>query len=289
VRALDLTSDAAVEWFVARLEALQRSAGLDGFKFDAGEPCFLPRGAKTHRPLRYPAEYTQLWVTKVVSRFPLSEVRSAAGTTEYPGLVRMGDRDTLWGADNGLQSLIPALLTAAVLGYPFCLPDMVGGNAYWGQYPDTELMARWAQVSVMMPAVQWSIPPWQVSAEAMSACAAAMRAREQVLLPRLPALAAAAADALTPICRPMWWLDPSDPETFDVDDQFAIGEDVIVAPVVIKGARRRRVYLTVGEWSEWSEEGGSEDGSGGNSRFRGPSWITVDAPLAKLPIFIKVA
>jgi hypothetical protein len=55
--------------------------------------------------------------------------------TGYGGLVRMGDRDTVWGVDNGLRSLIPALLTSAVLGYPFCLPDMVGGNAYWGQFP----------------------------------------------------------------------------------------------------------------------------------------------------------
>jgi hypothetical protein len=30
------------------------AVGLDGFKFDAGEPCFLPVGAKMRRPLRYP-------------------------------------------------------------------------------------------------------------------------------------------------------------------------------------------------------------------------------------------
>lgn len=286
VRAIDLTSDAAVEWFVGRLEALQQAVGLDGFKFDAGEPCFLPRAAKTRRPLKYPGEYTQLWVNRVVSHFPLSEVRSASGTTQYRGLVRMGDRDTLWGVDNGLQSLVPALLTSAVLGYPFCLPDMVGGNAYWGQNPDTELMVRWAQVSVLMPAVQWSIPPWEVSAEAMDACAAAERAREQVLIPRLAGLAAAAAETLIPICRPLWWIDPTDAETFGVDDQFVIGDDVIVAPVVEKGARRRKVYLPVGQWFEWSEDGVAENNGG--QRHTGPGWITVDAPLEKLPIFLKV-
>ena len=45
--AIDLTSDAAVVWLLSRLEALQQKVGLDGFKFDASEPCFLPRGKPT--------------------------------------------------------------------------------------------------------------------------------------------------------------------------------------------------------------------------------------------------
>ena len=55
------------------------------------------------------------------------------GTNSYTGLVRMGDKDTVWGVDNGLQSLIPSLLTSAVIGYPFTLPDIIGGSAYWSE------------------------------------------------------------------------------------------------------------------------------------------------------------
>ena len=292
VRAIDLTNDDAVEWFLTRLKVLQQEVGLDGFKFDAGEPCFLPQGALTHRPLSYPGEYTQLWIEKVVSKFEISEVRSAMATTGYGGLIRMGDRDTVWGADNGLRSLIPTLLTSAVLGYPFCLPDMVGGNAYWGQFPDTELMVRWAQASVLMPAVQWSIPPWEVSDQALEACKTADRMREQILLPRITTLAEDAVAQLTPICKPLWWLDPTDKETYNVDDQFAIGDDVIVAPVVEKGAVRRRVYLPSGRWVEWNS---SRDFyiPGGRihqlaDEVSGPCWIEVDAPLEKLPVFVKV-
>jgi alpha-glucosidase (family GH31 glycosyl hydrolase) len=210
----------------------------------------------------------------------------------------MGDRDTVWGLDNGLQSLIPTLLTSAVLGYPFCLPDMVGGNAYWGQYPDTELMVRWAQVSAMMPAVQWSIPPWDISDTALKACLATERAREAILLPRLPDLVRKASRTLVPICRPLWWLDPTDEETFAIDDQFLIGDDVIVAPVVQEGARWRKVYLPRGEWIQWvidshgmindignaSHEDGCLDTK---TSFIGPCWIVVDAPLEILPIFIN--
>ena len=45
-------------------------------------------------------------------------------------------------------------LPARLLGYPFCLPDMIGGNAYFGQRPDQELMVRWTQVNALMPAMQ---------------------------------------------------------------------------------------------------------------------------------------
>ena len=47
----------------------------------------------------------------------------------------MGDKESRWGYDNGLQSLIPTILTMVILGYPYILPDMIGGNGY--VYDDT--------------------------------------------------------------------------------------------------------------------------------------------------------
>jgi len=40
------------------------------------------------------------------------------------------DKDSHWRRDNGLLSLIPSVLLYGILGYPFVLPDMIGGNAY---------------------------------------------------------------------------------------------------------------------------------------------------------------
>ena len=278
VRGIDFTNEAACEWFVRRLEKLQDEVGLDGFKFDAGEPCFLPYGARTHKPLNHPQEYSQAYVENVCSKFPLSEVRVGMGTNSYTGLVRMGDKDTVWGVDNGLQSLIPSLLTSAVIGYPFTLPDIIGGNAYWNETPDTELMIRWAQVSTFMPAVQWSIPPWEVSEQAYAASVELMRMREELLLPKLEALSEAAKTTLEPICRPMWWLDPKDASTFAIDDQFAVGDDIIIAPVVEKGATSRSVYLPRGAWRRH----GDDAVLAGGRRF------IVDAPLSQLPVFLRV-
>lgn len=69
VCALDVTNPEAVSWFVSRLHRLQSLYGIDGFKFDGGEPCFLPPGFKTHRPISHATEYTRLWVSEVAGQF----------------------------------------------------------------------------------------------------------------------------------------------------------------------------------------------------------------------------
>ena len=281
VVALDVTNPAAVEWFVGRLESLQTRYGIDGYKFDAGEPCFLPRHFRTHTSLTHPSEYTRCWVQNVAARFELAEVRTGHHTTGTSTLTRMGDRFSDWGTGNGLRSIIPTLLTSGITGYPFCLPDMIGGNAYFGKFPDRELMVRWAQANALMPALQFSLAPWDVGAEAADLTRKSLEIREKVV-ETLVHLTEAAAHSLEPMCRPMWWLAPEDENTYRIQDQFAVGNDVIVAPVVTKGVTKRDVYLTEGLWVEASDPTGKV--------FVGGQW-TRDflAPLEKLPCFMRVA
>lgn len=277
VVALDVTNPEAVDWFVSRLKRLQEMHGIDGFKFDAGEPCFLPRRFVTHTPLSHPSEYTRAWVNNVASQFELAEVRSGHNSTGNASLVRMGDRFSEWGIENGLGSIIPTLLTSGVLGYPFCLPDIIGGNAYFGRHPDSELLVRWAQANALMPAMQFSLEPWAAGSAAKELCASALEMRDH-FVESLVHHSEKAVESLEPICRPLWWLDPEDSETFRIADQFAIGEDIIVAPVVCRGANQRAIYLTEGQW---------RDMSSGNIHV-GPRWLEdFAAPLGTLPIFVR--
>ena len=279
VAALDVTNPEAVEWFVGRLVALQKATGLDGFKFDAGEPCFLPERPRTFAPMSTPSEYTELYVRRVAGAFAggVSEVRTGHMTQDIALLCRMGDRFSTWDAGNGLRSIIPTLLTSGLLGYPFCLPDMIGGNGYFGKTPDTELMVRWAQVNALMPAMQFSIAPWDLSREAEHLVRSALELRKR-LESLLLELAEEAAETLMPICRPLWMLAPDDDQTYGVQDQFALGNDIIVAPVVHRGARQRDIYLPEGTWRDM------DDGS----LFHGKQWLVgVSTPLEKLPIFIR--
>ena len=71
-----------------------------------------------------------------------------------------------------------------------------------------------------------------------------------------------------------------DEQTFRISDQFALGDDIIVAPVVTKGALDRDVYLTDGLW---------EDAALPGVRHQGPRWLRAyPAPLDALPIFHRV-
>jgi myogenesis-regulating glycosidase len=279
VAALDVTNPEAVDWFVARLKKLQLETGVDGFKFDAGEPCFLPRMPRTHAPLSTPAEYTQLYVERVAGQFAggVSEVRTGHSNHDVAIMYRMGDRFSTWDAANGLRSLIPTLLTSGVLGYPFCLPDMIGGNAYFNTFPDKELLVRWTQVNALMPAMQFSLAPWDLGRETERLVTKAISIRRK-LEDHLVTLAEEAAETLTPICRPLWMIAPDEEDTYQIQDQFALGNDIIVAPVVCRGARSRDVYLTEGMWRDVVN----------GSVIEGGKWIkNVSSPLDHLPVYIR--
>ena len=60
----------------------------------------------------------------------LQEVRTSVASQHVPIFSRLMDKDSHWRRDNGLLSLIPSVLLYGILGYPFVLPDMIGGNAY---------------------------------------------------------------------------------------------------------------------------------------------------------------
>lgn len=80
-------------------------------------------------------------------------------TQDLPVFIRMVDKDTYWGFNNGLQTMIPTLLAMNLNGYTLVLPDMIGGNGY-NEKPSKELFVRWLQVNVFMPTLQYSFVPW---------------------------------------------------------------------------------------------------------------------------------
>jgi myogenesis-regulating glycosidase len=295
VAALDVTNDEACDWFVSRLHCLQKFYGLDGFKFDAGEPCFLPSGAtlpgSTATQLQCPSDYSRAWVQKVASKFEVSEVRcGVSGTENSPSLLRLFDRFSTWGVENGLASVIPAVLTTSVLGYGLgVLPDMIGGNSYGDDLPDAELMIRWAQATSAMPAMQYSTPPWDYGTECDTLCTRVLTWRESIFWPAIEKTLEDASAKFSPVLRPMWWAARSSPDALPIADQFMIGDDIVVAPVVVKGERSRRVFIPDGKWERLNlDEAKVADPKA--SLVSGPCWLdNVDAPLDEMPTWRRVS
>jgi alpha-glucosidase/alpha-D-xyloside xylohydrolase len=75
------------------------------------------------------------------------------------------------------------------------------------------------------------------------------------LMPYLYTAMRECAQTGLPIMRAMWLHHPDDPIAAMRGDQYFWGRDMLVAPVVEKGATFRRVYLPSGTWTDfWTEE-----------------------------------
>lgn len=113
---IDFTKPAVADWFYNHLKKLQQNAGIDSYKFDAGESSWTPadpvlNGTAKQHPSKITSDYV-----RTVARFgSLVEVRSGHGTQDLPVFVRMIDKDTEWTFNNGLPTLITTLLQVFIL------------------------------------------------------------------------------------------------------------------------------------------------------------------------------
>ncbi len=273
---LDVSNAVALAWWLAGLRRLQTEYGVDGFKFDAGEANFLPTDGVTHAPLRR-TDYSDIYVNFVGTHFPYSEVRTGYRAQRTPILFRQWDKWSRWGLDNGLHACITQALALSLAGYPFILPDMIGGNAYDGETADRELLIRWTEMNALLPAMQFSLPPWEYDAETVAIC----RRYTELHTTFAPYLHELVAEALrngTPIIRPLFWHFPQDRAAYRVNDSFLLGDRYLVAPVVQAGATTRAVYLPPGQWRDyWT-----------GTIYPGGLLPAYPAPLDLLPIFEHV-
>jgi len=242
---LDITHPSALEWFFGRLNQLQAQTGVDGFKFDAGEACFLPDDAVTYQKI-HPNEYTKIYVDAVAKHHRLTEVRSGWRNQAAPIFFRQWDKSTSWGLDNGLHSVLTGALAMSLAGYPFILPDMVGGNEY-DEKANADIMIRWTQLNALLPSMQFSLAPWDYGVDSTELC----RRFANLHVDFAPKILEIARDSITkglPIIRPIFWLDPSDESAQQCDDEFLLGDEFLVAPVVTPRTTMRDIYLPKGKW-----------------------------------------
>ena len=271
---LDLTNQVALDWHLDNLEQLASETDLDGFKFDAGEAMFFVNAELA--PLDKPVNMaTHHYIERLSQAYPWSDVRCGWRNQAHPMLFRQWDKSTRWDLANGLASCITQAITLNMLGYPFSFPDMIGGNQY-GAPVDEELLIRWTQAVAPMPIIQFSVPPWQFSAECVRIC------REYAdLHAALAVQHIASTRKHQPLVRPIWWLAPNDEAALTCNDEYLIGDTLLIAPVITEGARQRDIYIPPGEWRSYWDS---------NEVYTGGQMLKAyPASLETLPLFIKNA
>ncbi len=274
----DCTNEATVAWFHAQLDHLVAAFDVDGFKFDGGDPVYYLPGDLGLRAVS-PAGYCAAWAA-VGLRYPLSEYRACWKGAGWPLAQRLRDKAPAWDG-NGLAALIPDGLAQGLMGYAFTCPDMIGGGEYLDflrpdYRHDAELFVRSAQCAALFPMMQFSTAPWRVlDREHLSYCRDAAHLHVR-LAPEILELAGHAARDGEPIMRHLTYVFP-DHGYERVSDQFLLGDDILVAPVVARGATRRRVIFPQGTWR--GDDGGA---------VVGPCAQEIAAPLSRLPWFRRI-
>lgn len=274
--AVDFTNPHGRQWFKAQLDRLVKEYGADGFKFDGGDTRhYSPKGMlsppEAFNPRATPNALSEEY-GRIGLDYPLNEYRAMWKMGGQPLVERLCDKAHEW-AD--LRKLIPGILNQGLMGYSFTCPDLIGGGEYLsfrgGRTIDEELVVRSAQVHALMPMMQFSAAPWRVlNPRNLEIVRSAAKLHEQ-FGPEIMAWARRSADTGEPIVRSLEYQYPH--QGYDVvTDQFLLGDGILVAPVLEKGATERMVRFPPGKWH------GDDD-----RVVLGPSTETVKAPLDRLP------
>lgn len=270
----------AREYLGERLDTLMRDYGVDGFKFDGGSlgmynPANVVNGTQT----KYSAIELNIAWNEFGERYTFHEYKDTYGRGGKCVIQRIRDRGHRWDGD-GLCTLIPFALVEGLMGYPFLCPDMIGGGEWsyteLGIPWDEELVVRMAECSSLFPMMQFSLAPWRIlSEENARLCLDAARLHAE-LVPRIMQEVEGCAKTGEPILRSLEYNFPH-AGFARVSDVFMLGKDILVAPVMEKGASTRTLTLPKGSWRY-------RDGS----VYQGGTEVTVPAPLGTLPYFEAV-
>jgi alpha-glucosidase len=268
---LDLTKPEAMNSLKKDLDDLRDTLGVDGFKFDGGDWWFYPGfTTSTAHAVEHARKYCELGL-----HYPLNEYRAAWKMGGQPLVHRLQDKRHTW---TELQELVPHMLAQGLTGYSFGCPDMIGGGML-GSFEkfDQDLFVRSAQIHALMPMMQFSMAPWRVlDKEHLAAVKAAVKIRQEKFEPLISRLSHEAAKTGEPIVRNMEYVFPNQ-NLSEVRDQFMLGDSILVAPLAVK-ANTREVQLPAGKWK-------ADDGQ----VFTGPTKITVNVPLERIPYFEREA
>ena len=141
---------------------------------------------------------------------------------------------------------------------------------------DQELIVRASQCHALMPMMQFSVAPWRVLSPANLEICKTMAALHARMGEKILGLAKESANTGEPIVRHLEYMYP-DKGYADISDQFLLGDSILVAPVVEKGAISRNIHFPKGVWK-------GDDGS----KVKGPCTVSVRAPLERLPWYQRI-
>jgi len=283
VGMIDFTNPVATEWWKEHLRSLFRD-GASVIKPDYGDK--IPEdavgfdgitGKELHNLYLYyytKAAYEATVEVRGPSEGFIWRRAGFIGSQRYPG-TWAGDTQVSW---EGLKHCMRGGLSAGMCGEAFWSSD-IGG--FVGATPSNELYTRWVQFGMFSSLTRFhgTTPrePWFYGDTAV-AVTKHYSVFRYTIMPYLFSLSYEATKTGLPLMRHMKLEFQNEPNVETLDDQYMLGSDILVAPIINEGAIDRHIYLPEGKWYEVEMD---------NKIFEGGRFIKVDAPLEKIPLLFR--
>lgn len=289
---LDITNNDTIPWLKNQLQKIVEPIGIDSFYLDFGNAYSMPRYYQCATTLVNPDHYKSIFMKRIEGKINIFGVSSAITVPRPPAFLNLPPVNSSWA---GLRSIIPTVLSYGVIGHPFIMPGPIGGDfVLTSNYtrmhsfypmrapplPEMELYTRWIQMATFLPVLRFTHLPSEYKSDSLTTIAKELSIiRQKTVTPLLDQYSSVAMDEGLPMIRPLWMMDSTDVNCLYIDDEFSIGDGLIVAPIIYRGDTSREVYLPQGVW---------KDGIDGSLR-KGSRWIhNYHVPLNKVAYFVKM-
>ena len=226
--------------------------------------------------------YAEHMVKSFVNTFKKKNIRpylfsrAAFATTAKYAFVWNGDNFSLW---HHLRYSIPQILSLSMSGFMFNGVD-IGG---FGGDSNKELLIRWLEANLFIPFLRnhstlhtKAQEPYAYDEETLNIFKKYLKIRYE-FIPYLYNLAQEMSFKGEPIVSPLFYHFEDDENTLEINDEYMVGDSLLVAPILDKDARRRMIYLPKGTWIDLFT----------GKKYIGGKYIIFTENLAESGYFIK--
>lgn len=291
---VDFTNPEAYEWY--KNEVVKKHSldiGIDGWMADFGE--YLPTDDLVlhngKSPMiehnHWPALWAQCNYDALKETGKLGEAvyfmrAGGTGSQKYCTLLWAGDQSVDFTIHDGLATVICAALSAGMSGCGLTHSDIGGYTSLFGNTRTKEVFLRWAEMAAFTPVMrthEGNRPEENFQYYDDEDCMERLARLVDIytmLAPYMKTLVAENAKRGIPVQRPLFLHNEDDEACYNIQYEYLLGEDVLVAPVYLAEKESWEVYLPEGQWIHfWT---GEEYGKGTHQ---------VPAPLGDTPAFYR--
>lgn len=291
---VDLTNDAAFDWYKGIIKSNLIDLGIKGWMADFGEylpvDCVLHNGkdAKMMHNL-WPVLWARCNYEAVEETGNLGQIiyfmrAGGFGSQKYSLSLWAGDQSVNWETHDGIPSVIPASLSSGMIGNPYNHSDIGGFTSLHGNIRTKELFERWCEMNIFSaymrthecnrPEQNFQFYDDEFTMKHMGR----MTDIRYGLKPYILSIVKEASDLGYPLQRPIFFHYEEEARGYTLQDEFLFGQDILVAPVIKPAIDQMTVYLPEDRWVHfWT---GIEYGGGD---------VTVPCPIGYPPVFYRAA